>query len=395
MRRVRAGTIGILPAGALGVSFFFHLTRQLTDLDGRVFFLERRGSASAAALRSQGRLTISPPHSPHSPGPPVTRLATQSIFEDDLLACFERQALPEVLLLCPNPDQLPPILNTVVEVLEQSYSCGELNAAALELPIIVLSSNGIYYQRLRQSFIEKLEESTLLGRLPDLWPDIIPRIVGLLVRGVTIQTGIRDGSGADAVYCPGPAGITRLAGGDAATRERAAKLLSERGAWVELARHSSATRLEFDKAMVNLASNLLGQCYAIDASGNFRALRVAEIVTPENEHEILELTMHVFAVGRAVRAYGAEDELAQIRTQVVETAHQHDDHVPSSVQWVGLRLRQGNLSPTLSPTEAWLLDPLIRYAHAAGLQDSAAYFENLRARLMAKLELAARAHSKK
>ena len=39
MRRVREGTIGILPAGALGVSFFYHLTRGLTENDGSVFFL--------------------------------------------------------------------------------------------------------------------------------------------------------------------------------------------------------------------------------------------------------------------------------------------------------------------------------------------------------------------
>ena len=121
--------------------------------------------------------------------------------------------LPEIVLLCPNPDQLPGILNTVVQLLERMNEHGELTPE-FELPTLVLSSNGIYYQRLRQQFIERLEESTLLGRLPDLWPDIMPRIVGRLLRGVTIQTGVRDGIGADAVYHPGPRGITRLAGGD-------------------------------------------------------------------------------------------------------------------------------------------------------------------------------------
>ena len=57
MRRVREGTIGILPAGALGVGFFYQLTRELTQNDGCVFFLERAGSKSAAALRAQGELT--------------------------------------------------------------------------------------------------------------------------------------------------------------------------------------------------------------------------------------------------------------------------------------------------------------------------------------------------
>ncbi len=40
------------------------------------------------------------------------------------------------------------------------------------------------------------------------------------------------------------------------------------------------------------------------------------------------------------------------------------------------------------PTEAWLLDPLIRYAHAAGLEDAARYFENLTRRVEQRLALA-------
>jgi len=45
-------------------------------------------------------------------------------------------------------------------------------------------------QRLLNIFVEWLEESALLGRLPDLWPDFMPRIVGRLLRGMTIQTGV-------------------------------------------------------------------------------------------------------------------------------------------------------------------------------------------------------------
>ena len=45
------GSIGILPPGALGVSFFYHLTGELRNLDSLVSFLERQGSTSAAPLR--------------------------------------------------------------------------------------------------------------------------------------------------------------------------------------------------------------------------------------------------------------------------------------------------------------------------------------------------------
>ncbi len=381
MRRVREGAIGILPAGALGVAFFYQLTRELTANDGSVFFLERSASSSAAALRAKGELVISVDgHLQH--------VSTKNLLRGDLLTAWERGELPEILLLCPNPDQLPLILTSIVELLERMYENGELRAA-FEFPILVLSANGIYYQRLRQQFIERLEESTLLGRLPDLWPDIMPRLVGRLLRGVTIQTGLRDGVGAEAVYEPGPPGITRLAGGEQGVRERAGELFRAHGGWFELAAQSSATQLEFDKAMVNLIANLLGQLHAIDDEGNFRLLRVREIVTPQHTDEIRELTQHVFHVGRAVKAYRADQTFDAILQDVLATTHQHDDHVPSSLQWIGLRLRQAALTPELSPTEAWLLDPLIRYAHAADLHESGSYFEALKARVIAKLGLAA------
>ena len=380
MRRVREGTIGILPPGALGVSFFYHLTRGLTNNNGGVFFHERAGSQSGRALREKGELAI-------EAGNNVHRLPAGRLFRGDLLTAFDEHALPEVLLLCPNPDQLPAILNTVVELLERMNDRKELGEATL--PVLVLCSNGIYYQRLRQQFIERLEEATLLGRLPDLWPDLMPRIVGRLVRGVTIQTGLRDGAEADSVYVPGPPGITRLAGGDQSVRHRACELLRQRGGWFELAGHSSATRLEFDKAMVNLTANLLGQFYALDSEGCFTLLRVREIVTQQHQREIRELAQHVFEIGRAVKAYAPGEDFTAIFAQMLDTTHQHDDHVPSSLQWMGLRLRQGKLEAKLTPTEEWLLEPLIRYAHAAGLHATGDYFEALKKRAIDNLKLAA------
>jgi hypothetical protein len=310
-------------------------------------------------------------------------IEASGLLKPDLLACADSGDLPEALIVCPNPDQLLGVITNLVELLEWAYERGALDQ--LPLPIVVLSSNGIYYQRLRQIFIEKLEEATLLGRLPDLWPDLMPRIVSRFLRGVTIQTGLREGTGAEAIYHPGPRGITRVAGGDTTNRERCCRLLAGKGGWYELALSNSATRLEFDKGIINLATNLLGQLYAIDDAGHFQALTVAQILSPEREPEIRQLAMEVVAVGKAVKAYGAAEPFEQIYQPLRETLELHRSHVPSSLQWVGLRLRTGGLRPELTPTEMWLLDPLIRYARSAGLDRSAQYFEELKERLLAKL----------
>jgi hypothetical protein len=363
------GTVGILPAGALGVSFFFHLTQRLTRLDGRVCFLERDGSASGPALRVGGALRIG-----------TEEIHAPDLFRPGLLECAQ---LPEVLLVCTQPDQLLGVLGSWVKLFELR------GAAALEeLPVLVLASNGIYFQRVRQFLLERLEEGTLLGQLPDLWPDLMPRLVGRLMRGVTIQTGQREGSGAAAIYHPGSLGLTRLAGGDAKLRAHVATLLTELGGWFELAGDASPTRVEFDKALVNLTANLLGQLAAIGDDGAFHRLTVGDILALDHVEAVRDLVVHVVDVGRAVRAYPADESIETIIAVMEASLRQHASHVPSSLQWIESGLRRGTLEPRLTPTEAWLLEPLIRYAHAAGLEDAAHYFEALTRRLEQRLALA-------
>jgi hypothetical protein len=231
----------------------------------------------------------------------------------------------------------------------------------------VLCANGIYFQRIRSSFIELLEESTLLGRLPDLWPDLMPRVVGRLVRGITIQTAMRRGSGTSAVYKPGPPGRTLLAGGDRTARAAAVRLLAERGGWFEDAGEVSPTRAEFNKALVNLAMNVLGQLAAIDPDGRFRPLTVGEI------------RRHV------------SDSPAEVLRSLEQALETTSSHVPSSLQLLQQHLADGSLGPGMAPTEKWLLQPLQHYARS--LSDTAAfnYFENLERDLTAALERAAAA----
>ncbi|WP_218082248.1 hypothetical protein [Anthocerotibacter panamensis] len=376
---LRPGTVGILPAGALGVAFFYHLTGGLARQEGRVYFVERRGSASARSLRECPELCISTLQ-----GEKV-QVPTQEMLMPDLVTCFKQGFLPEVLLACPNPDQLLDLVTTAVELVEELYAQGHLLAAPLPLPWIVLCSNGIYFQRLRQVLIEKLEESTLFGRLPDLWPELMPQIVGRLLRGVTVQTGLREGSGADTIYRPGPRSRTKLGGGDAQGRERCWQILTELGGWFEIEARVSPTRLEFDKGLVNMACNLLGQLWAIDEAGSFQLLTLNQILLPIHEQPMRELIYQVLQIGRALKVYDASDDVDTLYERVREVSLAHGEHVPSSLQWVGMMLHLGKLEPQITPTESWLVDPLIRYAMSAGLEEAELYFRNLKILLVEKL----------
>lgn len=383
MAFLNKGDIGILPAGALGVSFFYHLTGKLKQLDGSVYLLERRGSKSAQALRKNGEINIDTPQG-------IKSLSTEEILKPDLLSCYRSGFLPEVVLICPNPDQLLGTITTIVELLVLVYEQGQISSPNESLPLFILASNGIYFQRFRQIFIEKIEEATLFARLPDLWPDIIPQIVCRLLRGVTIQTGLRIGSGAKTIYRPGLKGRTQIAGGNATNRKRCTTILAERGAWFEEAANSSATRLEFDKALVNLTVNLLGQLLAIDSQGHFQPLTVGEILDSSYQSQIRELVYQVFRVGQMVKVYDLREDMEVIFDRATKNAKEHANHIPSSLQWVDLNLHNGTLQPQITPTESWLIEPLIRYAKASGLEDAASYFQQLKDELVNKLNLASK-----
>jgi hypothetical protein len=386
MAERREGTIGIMPAGALGVAFLYHLTGKSLQFDGEVFFIEREGSASGKAMRAAGLLRI-------DAGGQVHELRGAGWFQPSLPECAAAGWLPEIVLVCTQPDQLLGVMAGWVRLFELLHAWhGE--RAAEKLPVMMMMSNGIYFQRVRQFLIEKLEESTLLGRLPDLWPDEMPRVVGSLLRGVTIQTGQRVGAGAEAIYRPGLPGRTRVAGGDRGLRQRATDRLSTKGMWVEMAGEVTPTRVEFDKALINLAANLLGQLQAIDDAGRFRPLTLEEIFDGECGAEVDELIRHVVAVGKAVRAYAAEESDTELGEQMRINAVPVGSHVPSSLQWIEGELSRGTLQPRLTPTEAWLVEPLIRYAHAAGLEESAHYFEALTRRVERRLALAVAARSR-
>jgi hypothetical protein len=378
---MKTGSVAIMPPGALGVSFFYYLTDSLQRLEGDVFLVGLDDSRSIDSLLQSG-IQISDGNGLH-------QLPTIGNVFRNLDDVRSTSQLPEILIACPNPDQLLQVISTYVALIERIWAANPVADELRKIPAVVLSSNGIYFQRVRQMFIEKLEESTLLGRLPDLWPDEMPHIVGHLLRGVTVQTGARFGSGGATTYSPGPSGLSILAGGGVAVRQRCYLVLKELGARVELAENSSPTRLEFEKAVINLTSNLLGLLYALQDDGSFQSLKVGEIVFGERENAARELSRQVFEVGCAVKAFTPADDFDTIYSAIALRMQGVRNHVPSSLQAVKIQIDSGKLEVKCPPTESWLLDPLVHYARSAGLTDAVSYFEGLREQLIVKLQKAA------
>ena len=380
IERTKPALVGVLPLGALGAAFYQHLSGGPGGGEGRVRLVGRRGSSFAAAVEGHGSVRL-------AAGDGERLIPTAECHYADLLAAHADGWLPEVVLVVPQPDGLLDVLGDAVALLERMTAEAGLEAAVEAWPVFVLSSNGIYHERVRRYLVELLEDAMLFGRLPDLWGGAMESLVGKLVRGVTIQTGLREGSGVNALYRPGPPGLTTLAGGRSDQRRLAAAVLGGLGGRFP-ASGEPPVRVEFNKALVNLWGNLLGQIRSIDDSGRFTPLRVGQIIGDVDAPHLRELSGHLFAIGRAVRAYAPDDDFDALHRRAFEITQANAHHVPSSVQLLGSQIAAGRLRAELTPTEKWLLEPLVRYARAAGLSEAEAYFVGLQDELLRQLERA-------
>lgn len=316
------------------------------------------------------------------------RVASNKVWAGTFTDAWNAGIMPRWVLICSNTDQILDYISEWIDLIVLQNEQNLLFPSASEVPALVLTANGIYFQRVRQILIEKLEEAELLGKLPDLWPDVMPKVVSRLIRGVTMQTSVRHGEGADAIYCPGPSNITTLAGGDRGLRRGICADATRRGARFEDAGELPPTRVEFQKAFMNLNSNLLGLISAISSDGSFRPLTLKEIYTADFCIRGAELIRHVLSIGKAVHAFAPEESAEPIIAHVFEVAQRFPDHVPSSIQWIEQQVRHGNISNEIPPTEKWLLSPLLHYAKNAGLKKEHDFLEALQQQLQQKLTLA-------
>ncbi|MCC5839045.1 MAG: hypothetical protein JJT96_02890 [Opitutales bacterium] len=386
MEPIEKDEIGILPPGALGVAYFQHLSQRVADRPPKALSLwVREGSASGDAFRQDPHLHIRGEN-----GVRHTLDIRGRIFSG-IAACAGKRPLPAVFLVATLPDQIIGVLKDAIAWLESIWSADQwLPPAPPPFPALVLTANGIYFQRIRQVFLELLEESTLLGRLPDLWPEAMPKLVGHLVRGVTIQTGLREEGPGSCVYRPGPPGLTRLAGGSAAIRQALAKELTAGDLrFVDLG-DISPTRVEFDKAIINLSGNLLGILAATEQGGAPRPLTIAEILAHPVSSEIPRLVGTVLRIGQSVRAYPRDYTLDAAMANLHDIHRHAAQHCPSSVQRLVSDFQCGRLRRVIPPTEQWLLDPLLKYARAADLAPERIYLENLARTLLKRFGQLAR-----
>lgn len=375
----RTGQLGVHPPGALGVAFFVHARAEC--------FVGRGGDGVSDPLKRAGALKLDD----HGL---LRMVPLRGRIFSNLLEAETQGQLPELLLICCDPNQLAAFTLDLVRFLENLAERGRLRSVEdvrVGVPILLLMPNGILAEQTVATFEEQLRESRVMGRLAGLTDAMAEALLQRVVRGISLQAGGRRGSGADAVYVLERKGTLLFAGGGEQERERIEAILTAHEYPFKHARGVPGTRIEFDKAMISLVLNVGGLIYTVKPDGELIDLRMGDLCKDESKADfVARVTRAVFDVGVAAGAYPADADFGAIWAAHLAVIMAHADHVTSSLKTFRDALDRGLSSVQLFSTEEWLLTPLARYAANAGMAAEEQLFKQLRQQVQESMARAIR-----
>ncbi len=363
---LKNGHLGVHPPGALGVALFVHA--------GAECFIGCAGDGITQALKEAATLTLD------EAGVPRAVPLKGRIFTN-LLEADAQDAVPEVLLACCTPAQMPVLTADLTRFSENLAERGRLRSVEdvrRNEPIIVVLPNGILAEQTSRTYRDQLAEAALLDRLPGVSEEMIQALTDRLVRGVSLQAGGRRGSGADTVYLKQPKGSVVFAGGGEAEQDRVEAVLALHGYPCTRVRGVPASRVEFDKAMISIVLNVGGLIHTVRPDGELIDLRMGDLCADASKGEFVDaVTQAVYAVGRACGAYSAADPYDAVWAEHRGTICRSATHVTSSLKSLRDALEAGLDRVALMPNEEWILTPLIAYAARAGMKREEDLFRSL------------------
>lgn len=362
-------TIGVYPLTALGVSFFHHGNASL--------LICKKDSATAEMLHNKPFLKI------HAQGG-LKEPYIEGQFTNGIVDAYEQAQLPALLLCTPKYDALSALFDELADLAKHLLDQGCLNAMegfqGLAFPVVILASNGIIYDEALYLFAKKLEERGIPGILVSLLKE-------KLLRASVMQGAYRDHD----LYYPLKKGLLKLAVPNYGLFKDVIDLISDKGLNVSI--QKNIYRVEFEKAMVNIAANTTAMVFALDKFGyNLRKIEMKEALEPTNipyARFVRELQEAILTVGKNVGAYTETDTLEKVWHPRKEQIIKHDSHhVSSSLRTFRKMILQRSVPKEIPPDEKALIYPLKGFSKYYSLEKEYALFEELERMLQNNLTFA-------
>lgn len=376
---ISPGQIGVHPPGALGVAFFVHARAEC--------FIGRGGGGITDSFKRAGQLRLDD----HGT---LRLVPLRGRIFSNLLEAEAQQRVPELIMVCCEPNQVDEFTAHVTRYLESLTERGRLRDAddvRAHMPILLVLPNGILAEQVVGAFEEQLRESRIMGRLGAFTDAMAAATLDRVVRGVSMQAGGRRGSGPEAAYVLEHKGALAFAGGGETERQRVEAILTAHEYPFRHARGVPGTRVEFDKAMISIVLNVGGLIHMVAPDGELIDLRMGDLCKDPTKAAFVDrVTRAVFDVGKSAGAYPPDADY-----EVVWSAHRarilaDPDHVTSSVKSFRDAVASGLDQVKLFSNEEWLLSPLARYAANAGMTAEEALFKQLKQQVQESMARAIR-----
>jgi hypothetical protein len=336
-------TTGIYPVTALGISFYAHCEVDL--------LICSKDGTTAAIFKENPVLEI-------CQGEETKKINIDGQYTNGLVEALHQKKLPAVILCTPPYIQLQGLLDELAEIAVE-LNKKDLLRHYLKLnrfyyPTIILASNGIIYDEAIYNLKTKLQER----QIPEA---IIKNICSKVVRASIMQGAYRDNN----VYYPHQKGLIKIAVPRYDMFMPVVELLNSKGFTFSI--HTNPRRVEFEKAMINIATNTVAMVFTLDKKNKrLNKINIKNALTPsDTTHSrfVNELQRAVFEIGQHCGAFSESETFEKVWQPRQEQILKHDStHISSSLYCFKSMIQSKEFPQGLPAKEYALIYPLKCYA---------------------------------
>lgn len=367
-------TTGIYPLTSLGISFLYHC-----DVD---LLICRKNGRTSEILAETPELNINTNNNELS-------LNVADKYTNGMMEALDKKILPSVILCTPAYEHLHDLINELIEIaLELSKRdllkvYGRLNR--FYFPTIMLASNGIIYDEVIYNIQTKLKEKNLNE-------NIIINICSKIIRATIMQGAYRENN----LYHPNKKGLIKIAVPRYDLFMPVVELLNDKKFTFSI--HTNPYKIEFEKAIINIASNSVALIYSLDKKNyTLNKIDMRKALSPDDPIQaqfVKELQTAIFEIGKKVGAFSESESFEKIWFPRKEQILKHDsDHISSSLYCFKNMIETGTFPEGLPSKERGLIYPLKCFASHFKLNKSVALFEELEEMIIKNIKFAQK-HSK-
>lgn len=362
-------SIGMYPTTSLGVSFYHHYKIDL--------LICRKDGVTANMFVQSPSITI-------DDGNQIKTIDISKQYTNGMLQALERKSLPGVIICTPIYEHLEDLVNELVDisVMLMDNNCFKPyhKLSNFYFPNIILGSNGIIYNET----VNKLKAKLKITKIPE---QMVNKISNKVVRASIMQGAYRENN----VYYPHKKGLIKIALPKHELFKQIVQLLNN--SKIVFSIHTNPNKVEFEKAMANIAINTIALAYALNKDEyKFESIDIQNALSPEDKvhfDTVREAQEAIFNIGKHVGAYTNSESFEKVWFPRMEQILKHDStHVSSSFYNFREMIHNNRFPNNLPYTEQALIYPLKALAKQFYLQSEYTLFDKLEQMILENINFA-------